>query len=274
MTTAVENAVTPYPDVNDVLNTIERGCADIFGDNLVGLYLFGSLSYGDFNPESSDIDLVAILNQPASERELELIQQLHMHVGKEHPKWADRLECSYTPREMLQHVQPPQSPRPYVGEGIFYPEAQYGNEWIINLYLLYQHGITLFGPDFKALIAPVPIIEVEKACIRDLYREWEPKISDLEWLGNSHYQSYLVLNLCRILYTVLQHETGSKVVSARWVKKAFPQWIGLIAEAESWQYGAAINRRDETISFIRFAVEQVESTPLYAQLPDGSRPTK
>ncbi len=191
---------------------------NILGDHLVGLYLFGSLSYGDFNPDSSDIDVVAILTHPASLDELEAIQQLHRDIGINYPTWAKRLECSYTPIDMLQNILPPASPRPYLGEGIFYPAAHYGNEWIINLYLLYQHGITLLGADFKTLVSPIDIIEVQKACIRDLFQEWEPKITDPDWLENSHYQSYLVLNLCRILYTVLVGSTGSKKVSARWVK--------------------------------------------------------
>ena len=122
----------------------------------------------------------------------------------------DRLECSYTPIDMLKNILPPKEPRPYYGGGIFYDEAPYGNEWIINNYLLYEHGITLIGPDFKKLTTPIDIIEVQKACIRDLFQEWEPKITDFEWLDNSHYQSYLVMNLCRILYTVMCGVTGTK----------------------------------------------------------------
>jgi hypothetical protein len=258
-------SITPYHDINEVLYAILEGVVDIFGDNLVGLYLFGSLSYGDFHPDSSDIDLVAILQNPASPEQLALIKHLHEKVSAENEKWGNRLECSYTPIAMLQNTLPPEQPRPYFGEGVFYPAAHYGNEWIINLYLLVYHAIPLVGAAFKELLGTVPIVEVQKACIRDLFQEWQPKLTDLDWLNNSHYQSYLVLNLCRILYTVLYGATGSKTVSARWVKDEFPEWSDLIQTAEDWHYGLEMRRRDETIALIQFAIDKVTATPLYAQ---------
>jgi predicted nucleotidyltransferase len=250
-------SVTPYPDVNAVLYALTDGCLHLFLDNLVGVYLFGSLSYGDFNPDSSDIDLFVVLKQPVSKDELTRIEHLHWLVAMEHPKWADRVECSYTPLDMLNNILPPEQPRPYYGESHLYEEAQYGNEWIINLYLLYRHGITLYGPDFKQLVAPVNIEDVRQACACDLYREWEPKLRDPDWLKNSHYQSYIILNLCRILYTVLRGETGSKKVSAAWVKGEFPQWRDLIEAAERWRYGTDMRRQDETLAFIRFVVNLI-----------------
>jgi predicted nucleotidyltransferase len=266
MNTSDLSKITPYQDVNEVLHALSQGIVDVFAGNLVGIYLFGSLSYGDFHPESSDIDLVAILNKPASQNEMELIKQLHIQVGMKNDKWANRLECSYTPQEMLQNILPPKHPRPYFGEGIFYPEAHYGNEWIINLYLLYQHGLALIGPDFKALINPIPMVDVQIACIRDLFQEWEPKLTDPTWLNNSHYQSYIVLNLCRILYTVMCASTGSKKVSARWVKNEFGEWSNLIQTAEHWQYGTEMNLRRETIEFIKFIISKVKKTQVYTQL--------
>src|SRR5262249_1600091 len=154
---------------------------------------------------------------------------------------------------------PPEQPRPYYGEGTFYPEAQYGNEWIINLYLLYEHGIALIGPDFKELVNPISIVEVQKACIRDLFREWEPKITDPSWLENSHYQSYIVLNLCRILYTVIVGSTASKKVSARWVRSEYTEWNDLIQTAENWGYGVEMNRRAEAMAFIRFVIGKIKN---------------
>ena len=42
-----------------MLQAILQGCAEILGEDLIGLYLFGSLTYGDFNPASSDIEGIA-----------------------------------------------------------------------------------------------------------------------------------------------------------------------------------------------------------------------
>ena len=147
-------------------------------------------------------------------------------------------------------------------------EAQpYGNEWIINNYLLYQYGVPLIGQDFKKLTTPIDILEVQKACVRDLFQEWEPKITDLEWLDNSHYQSYLVLNLCRILYTVMEKSAGTKKVSAEWAKNKFGlPWGKLISDAQAWKYGKEMLSRNETIDFIKFTIDKVKQTKIFQQM--------
>jgi hypothetical protein len=112
------------------------------------------LTYNDFKPGSSDIDLVVITKNRANAEEIEKIKLFHEKIGKIHCLWKDRIKCSYVPMEMLSYILPPKEPRPYFGGDIFYEEAPYGNEWIINNYLLFQHGISIIGPDFKKLIKP------------------------------------------------------------------------------------------------------------------------
>ncbi len=170
--------ITPYPDVNKILDELTQGIVKIVKENLIGFYLTGSLSYGNFNPKSSDIDLHAVIKYPFSKNELESIKKLHEEIEMHNKTWKERIECSYTPLSMFQNILPPKLPRPYYGAGIFYPEAPYGNEWLINNYLLYKHGIALTGPDFKTLIKPIDMVDVQKACVRDLFKEWEPKIND------------------------------------------------------------------------------------------------
>ncbi len=260
-----------YQDINEILLFISDGMNRILGKNLIGLYLYGSLTYGDFNLGSSDIDLVAIVTKPLNHDETELIKLFHKQVEVHYQKWSDRLECSYTPIDMLKNTLPPEEPRPYYNATIFYENAPYGNEWLINNHLLYEHGIPLIGPEFKELIKPIDMIEVQKACIRDLFQEWEPKITDLKWLDNSHNQSYLVMNLCRILYTVLLGTTGTKTVSAEWVKNIFGlPWSNLIEIAEKWKYGREMFLKYETIDFIKFCIDTIKQTKLYQQMQFSS----
>lgn len=250
---------TPYEDINKVLRSLQIGILNISDENLIGFYLTGSLSYGDFNPGSSDIDLLVVLNKPVTKEEINLIKRLHLQIEKDNKKLARRIECSYIPKDMLKKIHTPKLPRPYFGEGILYPEAHYGNEWIINNYLLYKHGIALIGPEFKTLIKPINIANVQKACIRDLFKEWKPKMTDNVYLQNSHYQSYVILNLCRILYTVLCKEVVSKSASAQWVKNEFKQWKNLVETAEKWRYGIEMKLQKQTKDFIQFVIDQVNA---------------
>jgi hypothetical protein len=263
--------LTPHKDVNDFLAFFTDGTISILKENLIGIYLTGSLSYQAFNYNSSDIDITVILQNPVSTAELSAIKTFLGFLENSFNTWARRLDCSYTPVEMLPSVLPPKKPRPWYwgGERILYAEAPYGNEWIINNYLLYNHAISLFGPAFKELTKPINIVEVQKACLRDLFTEWEPKKANRDWFKDSYKQSYFILNLCRILYTVICKSAGSKKIATSWVKSKYGvPWENLINTAEQWQHGIQLNRENETIEFLNFVIDQVSKTELYNQLLD------
>ena len=234
-----------------------EGLKRLLEKNIVGLYLSGSLAYGDFVPERSDIDLQAVVRNPLTQDELRSVEQLHREIERCCPQWADRVECSYVPLELMSELKPPAKPRPWWGFGTMYAEAPAGNEWIINHYFLSWRSIALEGPDFNKLIPPINIRDVRQASARDLFQEWVPKIDDSAWLSNSHYQSYLVLNLCRILHTVIRGEPGSKKVAGGWVKARYPQWQNLIEDAERWAYGDEMRRQADVVAFLQFAVNCV-----------------
>jgi hypothetical protein len=254
--------VTPYPAINTLLTEWVGGGKRLLGKNIVGLYLSGSLAYGDFVPERSDIDLQAVVGSPLTSEELRSVEQLHRNIEQRFPQWADRIECSYVPLALLSELRPPATPRPWWGFGTFYAAAPAGNEWTINHYLLARHGIALAGPDFNELVPPIDLHDVRQASARDLFQEWVPKIHDSAWLSNSHHQSYLVLNLCRILHTVVQGEPCSKKVAGQWAKAAYPQWHNLIEEAEKWAYGDEMKRQADAVEYLQFAVDRVKEAKL------------
>ena len=202
------------------------------------------------------------MRKPLTEDEIKSIEFLHKEINEHYPAWAQRTECSYVPLELMQEVLPPKTPRLWWGFETMYAAAPAGNEWIINHYFLSKYGIALYGPEFNTLIPQIDVREVQKASAKDLFKEWEPKIHDPEWLSNGHYQSYLILNLCRILHTVIGGEPGSKKVDAEWTKATYPQWRDLIEEAKRWKYGAEMKRQEEAIAFIKFTIEKVNEKDL------------
>lgn len=254
------NNITQYPAINTVLTEWADGLNRLLGKKIVGLYLSGSLAYGDFVPDRSDIDLQAVVGSPLTEDELRWVEELHKEIERRCPEWAHRIECSYVPLELMHELTPPSTSRPWWGFGTLYAAAPAGNEWIINHYLLSEHGIALEGPDFSELAPAIDVDSVRQASARDLFQEWVPKVDDGAWLSNSHYQSYLVLNLCRILHTVIHGQPASKKVAGEWAKATYPQWKNLIEEAERWAYGDEMKRQADAVAFLRFAVERVNET--------------
>lgn len=187
--------ITPYPDVNDLLAMLAADLNDLLGDQLVGIYLTGSLTYGDFDHGSSDIDLLVIVHEPLSQEQRTHVANMHARIDDEYPQWAKRIECSYITKDMPHSVEPPETPRPYVNGGQLWDAASYGNEWLLNLYVLYECGIALIGPNPKDLIGyPIDIEEVRRASKNDFHQEWEPLRKDSSSLRkDSHLQAYVIL---------------------------------------------------------------------------------
>ncbi len=246
-------------DIKTLLSSWKEKTLDCLKENTVGLYLTGSLTYGDFVLERSDIDLCAVVKNQLNQSELNAINQMHLDIKKLFPFWHKRIECSYVPFELLTSVAPPETPRPWWGFGVLYQDAPYGNEWIINNYFLWKCGVALYGPPFKELLPAVKMKDVQEACARDFYLEWLPKINDPQCLLDPHQQSYVVLNICRILCTLQTGQAQSKTESAAWTTRTYPQWSDLIDEASKWKYGKEMNQIEKTKLFITFANQTVES---------------
>lgn len=244
---------TDYAEINQLLEKFKSDVISILSDNLIGIYLFGSLTYGDFEPGRSDIDISVITNTLLTPTEYKKIEKLHKIIEKNYPNWQGRLECSYTPLSYFKSPVPPRD-RPYWGQSEFYM-ATYGNEWIINNFLLQEYGVTIYGKPFANVCPRILISQVQEACKKDLLKEWEPKLNDDLWLADPHYQSYLVLNLCRILHTIINGQASSKNASALWVKTKFPQWRKLINQALAWKYGEVMNSATETKKFLSFTLD-------------------
>ena len=76
------NYPTPYPDVNKILNLLLTSVQEILGNQLVGMYLYGSLSSGDFNPETSDIDFLVVTTSTLSDKAIAELRSMHQRIWK------------------------------------------------------------------------------------------------------------------------------------------------------------------------------------------------
>jgi predicted nucleotidyltransferase len=63
---------------------------------LRGLYLYGSLTTGDFSPASSDIDVLAVTERQPDEAALHRLSALHLDLARGGGAYA-RLNCLYVP---------------------------------------------------------------------------------------------------------------------------------------------------------------------------------
>jgi hypothetical protein len=254
--------VTPYDDVNAVLTQLGAGLTELLGGQLLGLYLTGSLTYGDFDPASSDIDFLAVLAEALTAEQLDAIVEMRKRSGDAVPHWAKRLEGSYITKDMLATKDRPEKARPYMNADEIH-HYRYGNEWTINLYALERCGVALVGPAPDEIFPHVDIEDVRAASRQDLIDEWLPKIADPDAFqragyDSDHLRAYAALTLCRILHRAKHDGIASKRVASRWVKETYGgPWNSLIEQAENWRRGKTVASDHEVKDFIAFTAQEV-----------------
>ena len=249
---------TPYADINAdinaVLNELLTAVQMVLGEHFVGLYLYGSLASGDFNPETSDIDFLVVTTDELPSALIVKLEALHMRLLASNLKWAKKLEGAYIPQQAIHRYGNSDLPHPFLNEGNFYLAPE-GSDWVIQRHVIREQGIVLAGPDPRTLIDPVEPKDIRWSVLSYLNEWWAPMLDAPERLRDSEYQAYAIVTMCRTLYT-LQHGTiASKPVSARWAQeKLGEKWATLIEEGLAWRPGIAIERFNETVDFIRYTV--------------------
>lgn len=253
----------PYPDVNQILNLLFTDVKDILGNQMTGMYLFGSLANGDFD-EYSDVDILFITDAIISEETFSELYRMHESISNLDSTWAIQLEVSYIPRDAIRLFDPADNRHPHIDRG---PEEklhimQHDEDWIIQRYILRKRGITVSGPNPETLIAPVSPADLRMAVSDMMRNRFQSFLDDRDRIKSLGYQSYIVLTLCRVLYTYEHGEIVSKPAAAGWAKQSLgTEWIGLIDRAWSGRQTPGLDARaediDSTLDLIRYTLEQV-----------------
>src|SRR6266496_2031915 len=67
----------PYPELRKVLNTFVDEIAAKLRENLVGIYLIGSIASGDFDLDS-DVDFLVVTNTELTEANMKSLQDIQI----------------------------------------------------------------------------------------------------------------------------------------------------------------------------------------------------
>jgi len=246
---------TPHPEVNDVLRQLLSSVRAVLGDHFLGLYLYGSLATGDFDPSRSDIDFVVATDGELPAEVVSALEEMHARLAAGGSKWAAKLEGSYIPQQSLGRYDPADPPRPQLNEGRFYL-GRHESDWVIQRHVLREHGVAVAGPAVSAFIDLVGPDDLRGAVPGILHEWWEPMLSDPAWLRRGEHQAYAVLTMCRALYTLRHGTITSKSASARWAQEVLGgRRAELVERALNWRPENSRDELDETLDLIRHTIE-------------------
>ncbi len=248
---------TPYPEVNTALSALLSGAQTILGERFIGLYLYGSLAGGGFNPQTSDIDFVVVTVGELPAEVVSALKAMHARLAASGLKGAAKLEGDYIPQLTLRHYDPTRISYPHLGVDGHFDVEQHGSDSVFQRHILREQGVVAAGSPLQTLIDPVEPNDLRRAVLELLREWWLPQLHNPVRLRNSEYQAYAVLTMCRALYT-LQHATiVSKPVAARWAQETLEgRWAGPVERALAWRPEVQSDNLIETLDFVRHTLER------------------
>lgn len=205
-------------DVEKFFKKIRKELLEVLGSNLFGLYISGSLTYGNFRTKSSDLDCMVVTKRKLNSQELDRLEKWHGKLMKENNRPAKRLEMLYATRNGLLSSGDMKTP-------VFYKETfkrravSGANNKIIWLNIREQ-GITIFGPEPREFVPPISAQDLRHALRSEL--DYLTSHTE-EYLREDWSKVYVILTLCRILHTLETGEIVSKLVAASWCLEHAPK---------------------------------------------------
>jgi hypothetical protein len=247
------------PDVVTLLHALLSAVQQILQDNLGGVYLRGSLAMGDFIPETSDLDVLAVTERSVHNAEFAALADLHAQLAADNP-WGKRLEMAYIDRAALRRFQPGQRHATlYQGEELKW--AEHGSNWLLERWTVRQHGVTLFGPDPNTLIDPIAADDIRAAVCARLpdWEDWANQPDDPDWRLPRRHKAYVVESMCRALYTLACGGLPSKLQAVAWALGALPEpWRSLVQRSRAWRSDDTVDPTivPEVMAFVHWTASQ------------------
>jgi hypothetical protein len=223
---------TPHADVNAMLRGFLSSMQAILGGQFVGMALYGSLALGDFDPQTSDIDFIVITEGDIPDDVFDALREMHAQFDASGASWSGKIEAAYIPRDALRHASPTPALYPQLEKGLGLQRMPLEIGWAFQLHTLHRHGITIAGQDVRGIIEPIDPNDMRKAAEVIVSGWLAQSSSDAEWVAWARTRealSFIVLTLCRILYSLETGDVTSKPSAARWAQEKYGErWSALI----------------------------------------------
>jgi len=219
--------------VRKVLREMLSSLHSILQDNLIGIYLYGSLAMECFNLESSDIDIILVVKKRLSkEQRKKVIKYLKGVCSKN-----KRIELSVLFKDVIQNPQYPMMVNLHFecwGE-IF--ENEKDNEILSNLYTIRERGFCVWGMPISDLFSKIPVQYHLRSVIDDIMHTRKYLHENPEHVGYNP-AVYWILGSCRILAFIREERVLSKLEGGQWGLVNLPkQYHDLVKQALSHHQG-------------------------------------
>jgi hypothetical protein len=258
---------TTFPSVprlpaqaSTLLHDLKAHLPVILGKNLVGIYLYGSVTQRAFDPSRSDIDGIVVTRRTLTDRQFRTLRTWMARKARANP-WTRRVQLIFL---LKNNVLTMNAPSCLYQFGRLSRGTSDGNPiiWIDVL----DRGVVLSGAKPRSLVPTISATLLEQALEREIgyLRAEMIRKSRSKWRDVPSYRAYVVLTLCRILYSFHTGKIVSKPVAARWAVRSLPRpWHVLIRQASRGESRKRATRLPlaRIAQFIAFAEARSHRSP-------------
>lgn len=248
------------------LNEFSKKARALFGDELVGIYLTGSIAFGSYHYKKSDIDFTVLLKAPLSDDYLKPLEKLHKELTTAFP--YQKFEGHYISKSDL-------GKQPYEIQPVFaFHDSRLSKSHHdinrVTWFTLKNHGITVFGKPMSELDFDVSMQELTKYVIDNLNSYWVYWLSGIKKLMSVkgvfalHHSAveWGVMGVCRMYYTLIEHDVTSKDSATQYALSHVPdKYKHILKEAifirtkkGKRQYLSPFKRKNDMIDFMDFMI--------------------
>ena len=245
--------------IKSILNSIVASYRDILKDNLVGIYVHGSLAMNCFNPKVSDIDLLVVIKENLDFNKKRQLIDVLLELDKQGPKKGFEISVL-----LEEHAKNFKYPTPFVLHFSKEHKEKYEQDYnymcengedpdlAAHITITTARGVCIFGKPIKDVFQAVPKKYYLKSIMYDIENAREDILNS---------PVYIILNLCRVLCYIREGMACSKKEGGEWACSNIPiKYTEIIEQAllcykstEIFNYdtGALIDFADFMIKEIR-----------------------
>jgi predicted nucleotidyltransferase len=248
-------------ELSALLRDIAGDFPAIIKDNLVGIYLWGSLTYNAFDRRCSDVDSVVVTRNDLTDAEFADLESWFRRAARRN-RWVRRLDMRFViDREFFDKKSRCCGFYPYTGKLV-----RHGSDGNPIIWLnIGSCGITLWGREAKRIAPAVSGRRLNAALLLEL----DYLSEDLSRNASSRsvrafrHNAYAVLTACRILYTAHNRVIVPKDTACDWAIASLPAELRpVVAAARANRvrnHGTATRRLERSAAdFVHFARGQVQ----------------
>ncbi|MEM8533480.1 MAG: aminoglycoside adenylyltransferase domain-containing protein [Chloroflexota bacterium] len=220
---------------------------------LVGVYLFGSAAYGDYQPGVSDLDVQAVVTHPLSIAERQTIAELLFHTALPCPARQLEFVCYHqravNPANRHSQFEINLNTRAHRDNHLTFDLTEESSYWfVLDIAIGYELGYRLCGAELTATFAPIP-------------RIWqlEAILDSLTWHSRNEGASInSILNACRGWRYAVTGNWGSKRTGGLWASEQ-PEYPAVVVQVLTHQQGTPSFNQQEVALFIEMVTETVHT---------------